>query len=100
MAINQVAGHTCAQLGHLKTVIILAGGFLIFDEAMPPKKLAGVALSLAGIIWCAARLSLKPTAACTDVRGARLATACSAFACPSSHPCALNAPAAAPGTRT
>ena len=48
------AGHASAQVGHLKTVIILAGGFLIFNEAMPPKKLAGVALSLTGIIWCAA----------------------------------------------
>lgn len=45
------SGHASAQVGHLKTVIILAGGCLIFSEAMPPKKLAGVALSLTGIIW-------------------------------------------------
>ncbi len=38
-------------MGHLKTVIILAGGFLLFSEAMPPKKLAGVALGMGGIVW-------------------------------------------------
>lgn len=55
----------CAQVGHLKTVIILAGGFLIFNEAMPPKKLAGVALSLTGIVWYLARLLLHPGSAQT-----------------------------------
>lgn len=39
------------QMGHLKTVIILAGGFVLFDEKMPAKKLAGVLLALVGIIW-------------------------------------------------
>ena len=38
-------------MGHLKTVIILAGGFVLFDEKMPAKKLAGVLLALVGIIW-------------------------------------------------
>ena len=35
-------------------MVILAGGFLLFDEAMPPKKLAGVVLAMGGIVWCAA----------------------------------------------
>ena len=39
------------QMGHLKTVIILAGGFVLFDEKMPAKKLGGVLLALVGIIW-------------------------------------------------
>lgn len=39
------------QMGHLKTVVILAGGFVLFDESMPPKKLAGVLCALGGIIW-------------------------------------------------
>ena len=85
------AGPAHAQLGHLKTVIILAGGFLIFNEAMPPKKLAGVALSLAGIIWCAAFAGLC---------AARLAPACHACACPMPHLCAPNAQSAAVGTRS
>jgi solute carrier family 35 protein E3 len=42
------------QMGHLKTVIILAGGFVLFDEAMPPKKLMGVLCALCGIIWYSA----------------------------------------------
>ena len=40
-------------MGHLKTVIILAGGFLLFEEPMPPKKLAGIVLGMSGIIWYA-----------------------------------------------
>ena len=39
------------QMGHLKTVIILAGGFVLFDEKMPAKKLGGVLLALLGIVW-------------------------------------------------
>ena len=38
-------------MGHLKTVIILAGGFFLFGEKMPVKKLAGVLLALVGIVW-------------------------------------------------
>lgn len=45
-------------MGHLKTVIILAGGCVLFGEAMPPKKLAGVVLGMIGILWCAC--SIKP----------------------------------------
>ncbi len=40
-----------AQMGHLKTVLILAGGFVLFKEELPPVKLAGVVCALAGIIW-------------------------------------------------
>ena len=39
------------QAGHLKTVLILSGGFLLFDEKMPAQKLAGVVLAMMGIIW-------------------------------------------------
>ena len=35
----------------MKTVVILSGGFLLFDEQMPMKKLAGVCLAMVGIIW-------------------------------------------------
>ena len=34
-------------------MIILAGGCVLFGEAMPPKKLAGVVLGMSGILWCA-----------------------------------------------
>jgi hypothetical protein len=39
------------QVGHMKTLIILTGGCLFFGDLMPPKKLAGVAIAMAGIIW-------------------------------------------------
>jgi hypothetical protein len=45
--------------GHLKTVIILAGGCLLFGDTMPPKKLAGVGAAMAGIVWCAAPLAVR-----------------------------------------
>jgi len=38
-------------VGHLKTVGIVAGGVFIFGDTMTSKKFAGVALSMAGIIW-------------------------------------------------
>ena len=52
-------------MGHLKTVIILAGGCVLFGEAMPPKKLAGVVLGMSGILWCAS----NPARALTGWRG-------------------------------
>lgn len=52
------------QMGHLKTVIILAGGFVLFQEPMPPKKLAGVLCALGGIIWYSLlKMQKKPAAA-------------------------------------
>ena len=39
------------MLGHSKTIIIIAGGVLMFEETMPAKKLGGVLLALAGIFW-------------------------------------------------
>lgn len=45
--------HPCsaAQVGHLKTLIILTGGCLFFGDDMPPKKLLGVGIAMAGIVW-------------------------------------------------
>ena len=37
--------------GHLKTVIILTGGCLLFGDTMPPKKLLGIGIAMAGIVW-------------------------------------------------
>ncbi|BDA44650.1 Solute carrier family 35 member E3 [Coccomyxa sp. Obi] len=51
LVIGATSSLTYNVMGHLKTVIILAGGFVLFDEAMPPKKLAGVLCALGGIIW-------------------------------------------------
>ena len=38
-------------VGHVKTVIILAGGYLFFQDDMPLKKLAGIAVAMSGIVW-------------------------------------------------
>ncbi len=64
-----------SQMGHLKTVIILAGGFLLFDEKMPAKKLAGVLLALAGIIWYSGQKMQKAAGATpAQAKGAAKAT--------------------------
>ena len=39
------------MVGHVKTVLILAGGCLFFGEDMPLKKLAGISVAMVGIIW-------------------------------------------------
>lgn len=50
-----VIGHTSSvtynMVGHLKTVLIISGGCLLFGEDMSAKRLAGVLMALAGIIW-------------------------------------------------
>ncbi len=47
-------------------MVILAGGCVLFGEAMPPKKLAGVVLGMCGILWCAPRLAPSPYKTCPD----------------------------------
>jgi solute carrier family 35 protein E3 len=39
-------------VGHLKTIIILTGGCLIFEDVMSWKRLLGLATAMAGIVWC------------------------------------------------
>ena len=38
-------------VGHIKTVLILSGGVLFFGDAMPPKKIGGIVVAMAGIVW-------------------------------------------------
>jgi solute carrier family 35 protein E3 len=51
LVIGVTSSLTYNVVGHLKTVIILSGGCLIFGDEMPPKKLLGVSIAMAGIIW-------------------------------------------------
>lgn len=51
LVIGATSSLTFNIVGHLKTVIILAGGCLIFGESMTPATFAGVAIALAGIAW-------------------------------------------------
>ena len=36
------------MVGHVKTVLILTGGCLMFGDEMPPKKLAGIGVAMVG----------------------------------------------------
>jgi solute carrier family 35 protein E3 len=51
LVIGVTSSLTYNVVGHLKTVIILTGGCLFFGDEMPLKKLAGIAIAMAGIVW-------------------------------------------------
>ena len=52
---RQVIGATSSLtynvVGHVKTVIILAGGVVFFGDTMPIKKAGGIAVAMIGIVW-------------------------------------------------
>lgn len=51
LVIGATSSLTYNVVGHLKTVIILTGGCLLFGDTMPPKKLLGVSIAMCGIVW-------------------------------------------------
>jgi solute carrier family 35 protein E3 len=51
LVIGATSSLTYNIVGHVKTVIILAGGVVFFGDTMPPKKLAGIAIAMGGIVW-------------------------------------------------
>lgn len=51
LMIGATSGLTFNVIGHLKLIIVLAGGVAFFGDQMPPKKLGGVCVALAGIAW-------------------------------------------------
>lgn len=51
LMIGATSGLTFNVIGHLKLIIVLAGGVAFFGDQMPPKKFAGVCIALAGIAW-------------------------------------------------
>lgn len=51
LMIGATSGLTFNVIGHLKLIIVLAGGVAFFGDKMPPKKFAGVCIALAGIAW-------------------------------------------------
>eukprot|EP00882_Tetradesmus_deserticola_P010725 GHRQ01011326.1.p1 GENE.GHRQ01011326.1~~GHRQ01011326.1.p1 ORF type:complete len:302 (+),score=107.75 GHRQ01011326.1:144-1049(+) len=51
LVIGCTSSLTYNVVGHLKTVIILTGGCMFFGDEMPPKKLLGVGVAMAGIVW-------------------------------------------------
>ena len=42
---------TYGMVGHLKTVLILAGGYLIFDDNLNRKQTFGILLTLFGLLF-------------------------------------------------
>eukprot|EP00878_Enallax_costatus_P032950 GHUV01036306.1.p1 GENE.GHUV01036306.1~~GHUV01036306.1.p1 ORF type:complete len:328 (+),score=87.09 GHUV01036306.1:1642-2625(+) len=60
LVIGATSSLTYNVVGHLKTVIILTGGCLFFGDEMPPKKLLGVSVAMAGIVWYT-HLKLHPS---------------------------------------
>jgi solute carrier family 35 protein E3 len=51
LVIGATSSLTYNVVGHLKTVIILTGGCLLFGDQMPGSKLAGLGVAMAGIVW-------------------------------------------------
>ncbi|KIZ07727.1 Solute carrier family 35 member E3 [Monoraphidium neglectum] len=51
LVIGATSSLTYNVVGHVKTVLILTGGCLMFGDTMPPKKLAGIGIAMVGIIW-------------------------------------------------
>ncbi|EFJ43365.1 hypothetical protein VOLCADRAFT_96452 [Volvox carteri f. nagariensis] len=68
LVIGSTSSLTYNIVGHLKTVLILAGGCLLFGDAMPWKRLAGIALTMAGIAWYTV-LSVQASTASERSRG-------------------------------
>ncbi|KAF6261701.1 triose-phosphate transporter family-domain-containing protein [Scenedesmus sp. NREL 46B-D3] len=69
LVIGCTSSLTYNVVGHLKTVIILAGGCLFFGDEMPPKKLLGVGVAMAGILWYT-QLKISGTPAKSAVKAA------------------------------
>lgn len=57
LMIGATSGLTFNVIGHLKLIIVLAGGVAFFGDKMPPKKFAGVCIALAGIAWYSFQVS-------------------------------------------
>ena len=50
LVIGATSSLTYNVVGHLKTIIILSGGFFFFGDRMPPNKLFGVGVAMLGIM--------------------------------------------------
>ena len=51
LVIGATSSLTYNVVGHVKTVIILTGGVVFFGDVMSAKKILGIVLSMAGIVW-------------------------------------------------
>lgn len=53
LVIGATSSLTYNIVGHMKTIIILTGGYLYFGDDMSAIKLIGIVISLSGVIWYA-----------------------------------------------
>ena len=67
LMIGATSGLTFNVIGHLKLIIVLAGGVAFFGDQMPPKKFAGVCIALAGIAWYSFQVCTMPPAGSSPV---------------------------------
>lgn len=51
LVIQHTSTLTYNVVGHIKTVVVLAGGVLIFGDGMTLKKLTGITVTMTGIVW-------------------------------------------------
>ena len=51
LVIGSTSPLTYNIIGHSKTIIVLAGGALLFNEDFTQKKMLGVAIAFVGIVW-------------------------------------------------
>lgn len=51
LVIGTTSSLTYNIVGHLKTVIILTGGVLVFGDGMPLKRFLGICVAMCGIAW-------------------------------------------------
>ena len=51
LVIGATSSITYNVVGHMKTVIIIVGGYLFFGDEMNPRKFLGIVLCLGGVYW-------------------------------------------------
>ena len=51
LVIGATSSLTYNVVGHVKTVIILTGGVVFFNDAMPVNKMGGIVVAMIGIVW-------------------------------------------------
>lgn len=51
LVIGATSSLTYNIVGHAKTILILAGGCLLFNESMPTRRLIGIMVTMGGIAW-------------------------------------------------
>lgn len=71
LVIGATSSLTYNIVGHIKTVLILSGGFLFFGDSMSNEKLLGVALAMSGIVWYS-MLTMQQAAAVPVVKSPSL----------------------------